>query len=887
MASPPLIADQGGKARLQSSIDAKSGTENVTSARHNWDLFNFPLTLLQRHQKRRDGPLTRDQGDGSESGAPLSNQNTPSSISAHSRPASKEASFLGGGGSTSSAPSAAVHRFALLMTDSEPMPPGRSLECLSHSSEFVFHCPQELLHPTEGLVEYASQYNSLGPRAAKEKPRLCARYFEACRELMGFVAESPPVVAEKSRIATPKQKKDGLAAASPVATLDEQQQEQEPPHDASVAFPIETVILAAVNARVGASDAFVAPDLCCGLLRVTPRKGHKEAEEPTPLAPEVYEEARRRADLPAYRWSRDDVCPLGNLCRDIHPFILRPADATASANNTTTCRSASNSNNNNTINTAASAAGASTTDNASSIVDDRDSLELTAGGDDETVNPLPRCLIHPRISVVRTHMRDEKGMALAPYPTLADLNNLNAGEKEKEAMPTFDIALPNVYTLHMSAVPCSRIFITRGAVAHLKMLQRRAAAEGQQQQQPAEPNALIMQLCAHYSKNAMCCRGNECNFVHLQDCVIDSDAVSKQKAKDERETRLLQMKAITVAKINMLAASAAAAAANQQQLQQQSAAARRLQSGMSHDGHRAHHGSPHTPSGSLLPSPQLRHTQSPHTSYAMGASGSGSMMFAPPVPAASALQLLPQMPPSIAGMPPSPGGGMSMPAPNMNPSGDQHTMAMAQQYAAYHQQAAYAHQMQQQAQAAATAAAVAHQQMMMLSSSQPPLPPPQQQQHVPSQLPSAFYTGQPPAMAPPMPTFAPVPVPPLMGTAMGAQMPTPQHSPALLSNMSDNSRNYSPGHSLGNNTPMYSQPTTAQTFGGMPAQAAQYSPSNTGMFAMAPQQHVGWGPSYLSGPQAPAPMVAPVSQPYIQPPQQFAPNPMPAWPHGMQPNYRM
>ncbi|CAD2218327.1 hypothetical protein, conserved [Angomonas deanei] len=66
----------------------------------------------------------------------------------------------------------------------------------------------------------------------------------------------------------------------------------------------------------------------------------------------------------------------------------------------------------------------------------------------------------------------------------------------------FSIALPNTAT-PVEDFDSGVIFVTKGAEEYYNQVVSK------------EPTTVTMQHCAHYSKNGVCCYGNECQFVHV------------------------------------------------------------------------------------------------------------------------------------------------------------------------------------------------------------------------------------------------------------------------------------------------------------------------------------------------------------------------------------
>ncbi|KPA85596.1 hypothetical protein ABB37_00007 [Leptomonas pyrrhocoris] len=123
---------------------------------------------------------------------------------------------------------------------------------------------------------------------------------------------------------------------------------------------------------------------------------------------------------------------------------------------------------------------------AFSTVDDSNPLESIVGGGGAT--DIGTCIYMPDGLILR-HSLHTRWTSTKTYPTLPP------GVE-------FRVALPNTPT-PVDAYDSSVLFVTRGAQEYYNQCKRN------------EQPAVTMQHCAHYSKNGICCFGEDCQFVHV------------------------------------------------------------------------------------------------------------------------------------------------------------------------------------------------------------------------------------------------------------------------------------------------------------------------------------------------------------------------------------
>eukprot|EP00744_Colponema_vietnamica_P003017 GILI01004671.1.p1 GENE.GILI01004671.1~~GILI01004671.1.p1 ORF type:complete len:691 (-),score=106.39 GILI01004671.1:72-2144(-) len=348
------------------------------------------------------------------------------------------------------------------------MPPGRSVLCYSPNMDFTLYVPQELLHCTQGLISFLNDFNQVGPNRIKVKPSICGKYYEHLLKFMNANPKRPIVTGVSSSSRGGVQQTPEAVLRSFIAAVPEgfEVPELQPQFEGGSPLPI------AIPARLHSTPHI-------NLL---------------PPASYTYVDALCRN----YVNSRDDICPLGSKCPHLHPFILMTADVQSPNTN------------------------------------------LTSGEDDADLNEALVSegavkkakythVLHPRIGYNQSHRRLPDGSAAAPYPTLPP-------------GVVFQISLPNQHSACM-AVSSNSIYLTNGSKIHYDLV---VSTENHQRHLDGGLNSTsmqinnrgkisrhrattIMQHCAHYTKNGVCCLGADCQFVHMANFSLPADPPAEKR----------------------------------------------------------------------------------------------------------------------------------------------------------------------------------------------------------------------------------------------------------------------------------------------------------------------------------------------------------------------
>ncbi|GET88483.1 hypothetical protein, conserved [Leishmania tarentolae] len=193
------------------------------------------------------------------------------------------------------------------------------------------------------------------------------------------------------------------------------------------------------------------------------------------------------------QYNKTKTCINGSLCREVHCVLnvedaqdalqhQVPSNATGAPNTVTLAPSediiAKRLN---------EPFAVSTTVPAFSTVGDSNPLDSILGSGCAAAEG-PACIYMPEKLILR-HSLHTRWTSASTYPTLP------SGVEFRVALPN----TPNPVDVYDS----SALFVTRGAQEYFMLCMRN------------EQPTVTMQHCAHYSKNGICCFGEDCQFVHV------------------------------------------------------------------------------------------------------------------------------------------------------------------------------------------------------------------------------------------------------------------------------------------------------------------------------------------------------------------------------------